>query len=231
MRGQGNVARMEGLLDEFKQSRETWQEHQISDADGFNLFETMGVSWKEACHSNLLAWLLDHRIGRYGTHAQGSLGFLCFLQVLGRELGLRESYAKDEAYFVRREHAGAESRIDIEVACRRRFIIHLENKIGAEEGQEQLRREWEDLQSRRIELDVLPENCHAIYLTLDATVPSFPAFKALAWCQVAEVFEEFGRRACAAHVGLFAKHYAALRRLAFVPLDRKVVANVEGAFQ
>ena len=42
----------------------------------------MDIKTDEACHSKILAWLLDRRIDR-GTHAQGSLGFRLLLEELG----------------------------------------------------------------------------------------------------------------------------------------------------
>ncbi|MFZ1135339.1 MAG: PD-(D/E)XK nuclease family protein [Candidatus Korobacteraceae bacterium] len=218
VQARGCFPQIRGLLEKFKNCRDAWQQKQIGVADDFDIFETIGVSWKEACHSNLLAWLLDHRIEWYGTHAQGNLGLRCFLHVLGAELCLRETYADAENYWVRREQSGSESRIDVEVAARKLFIIHIENKIGADEGPIQLKNECDDLQSRRRELEIPEPNCHAVFLTLDGKKPSHPEFKPLAWYQIADVFDVFGRRSCAPDVGVFAKHYAAaLRRLAVVP--------------
>ena len=71
---------------------------------------------------------------------EGSLGFRFFLE----EFGLPVKYA-DGKYRVRREVSGDESRIDVEVAERRKFVIHIENKIWSAEGDDETNREWRDL--------------------------------------------------------------------------------------
>ena len=186
------------LMSDYKRAREKWAEAQRATADDFNLFEVMGVQWEEVCHSRLLAWLLDPRIER-GTHAQGELGFRLFLQELEKELdpqGNRgiTAYA-DEPYWVRREFSGDESRVDIEIAARNRFIIHIENKILAAEGDAQTDHEWRDLQRRAKELAIPEEHIHAVFLTLDGSEPKKREFRPVAWNRIARVLEKFGRQA------------------------------------
>ncbi len=138
--------------------RDRLQQEQV--ADDFNLLEVMDLTGKETRHSMVLAWLLDHDMRKLGTHAQGNLGFRLFLS----ELGLPIDYA-DCVYWVRREVSGHESIVDVEVACRGRFLIHIENKIWSGEGSEQTNREWADLRRRAAELKVGAPYVHALYLT------------------------------------------------------------------
>jgi len=194
---------------EYKKGIEKRRMAQSSDANRFNLLEVMQMTQDENCHSNILAWLLDHR----GTHAQGYHGFLLFLD----EFGLKKTYA-DTDYWVRREVSGDKSRIDIEVAARKRFIIHIENKITAEEtvigSEKQTKREWEDLLRRGRSLGVPRAHIHAFFLSPDADEPDDKHFKAISWNQITTVLERFSRQQCVdRNVRLFAEHYVeGLRR-------------------
>src|SRR5258708_3485240 len=64
---------LSGLLKGFVTSREVWRKSQEAKADDFSVLEVLGVADEEVRYSMLLAWLLDHRIGGLGTHAQGNL--------------------------------------------------------------------------------------------------------------------------------------------------------------
>jgi hypothetical protein len=173
----------------------------------------MGISQSEICHSNMLAWLLDHRIDGWGTHAQGKLGVKLFLEEFGAELGdLRSAKLKksvdDSHYWVYTEATSDESRVDIEIAARGSFLIHIENKILSSEGEDQTDREWRDLLARQKELNVPNETCHAIYLTLDGSNAKNANFSCFAWRRIANVLDRFADGACPADVKLFARHCA-----------------------
>ena len=109
-------------------------------ADNFNLLHTMRLTRKELCHSDILAWLLDHRLEVFGTHAQCKLGFCLFLQ----RLDLPRGYAKAD-YQVVREASGKEARLDIIIQAPGQFVIGIENKVDSQEGEDQTQREWADL--------------------------------------------------------------------------------------
>ena len=130
---------LKDLLAGYLESRARWADKQKAFADDFNLFEVMGIENLERFHSKILAWLLDRRI-EHGTHAQGNLGFRLFLEELGKDLAVESNPQintyPDEQYWVRCEVSGEQSRIDIEIAARGKFIIHIENKIRAQEGPE-----------------------------------------------------------------------------------------------
>jgi hypothetical protein len=157
----------------------------------------------------MLEWLLDHRIERAGTHAQGKLGFSFFL----KKTGLNMEYAKAD-YVVSREVKGDSSRVDVEIAAIGQFIIHLENKIFAEEAtkeagkQDQTVREWEDLRRRARHLRVKPEHVHGFFVTLFGDTPSSDHFTPITWYRLADVFDEFAEHAKPRQVSLFARHYA-----------------------
>jgi len=219
------TSRLKNVLNEmlpgFLAARKKWAEAQEKSADDFNLFEVMEVEGDEICHSKILAWLLDHRI-EHGTHAQGNLGFRLFLQELGSELreeqdGQIASYAGESKYWVHREMSGNEARVDIEIAARGKFLIHLENKIHSMEGEDQTEREWRDLQARRNELGVPESACHAIFLTLDGGKAKNKSFHSVGWNRIAKVLDKFALETEPPEVKLFARHYAkAVRKLSIV---------------
>jgi hypothetical protein len=204
--------RFRDLLMGYSGATENDRRHQEEHADGFNLLAVMRLTGKEIRHSMVLAWLLDHDVRRLGTHAQGSLGFRLFL----KQFKLPSQYANCK-YWVRREVAGDESIVDVEVACRGQFLIHIENKIWAAEGLDQTDREWEDLQRRATELGLNPETqgapVHGLFLTPQGTKPKNPNFKSIRWGLVVRVLEAFSAQAKPIDVKLFASHYArAMRR-------------------
>jgi len=198
-----------GLLDGYAEAFKLWREQQVALADDFNLVELLGLTSDENRHSDVLAWLLNSDIYQ-ATHSQGNLGFKVFL----RELGLPGDYA-DCDYRVGREVQGAESRIDIELFAPGKFIIGIEAKIGAGEGEDQTPREWRDLRRKACRSNVPHANIHAFYLTPGGEKPSDPdsKFTPISWGLIAQVFEEFGKQAKADSVRWFARHYAdALRK-------------------
>jgi hypothetical protein len=209
------------MLSGFLAKRAIWAESQRALADDFNLFEVMDVDGDERRHSKILAWLLDHRI-EHGTHAQGNLGFRLFLEELGSEI-IRErdvprmAYADIPNYWVHLEISGDESRIDIEIAARAKFLIHIEVKIHSMEGDHQTDRECRDLRSRGIELDVPELARHGIFLTLDGRKARNEHFVPVRWSRIAKVLEMFALEAKPADVKLFARHYAkAVKKLSRV---------------
>ena len=203
------------LLNAYEGKLAAWRKSEESSASDFNVFDTLHIAHDEIRHSMMLEWLLDHRIERAGTHAQGKLGFRFFL----RKAGLNMDYAKAD-YFVSREVKGDSSRVDVEIAAIGQFIIHLENKIFSEEGMneagkpDQTVREWEDLQRRARHLGVKPDCVHGFFVTPSGDTPSSKRFTAIKWDWFAEIFDEFAEHAKAGQVSLFAKHYGkALRSM------------------
>jgi len=214
---QRDLLALTALLDGFLEARSAWETKQVALASDFNLLQVMAVEDDEATHSRILAWLLDRRL-EHGSHAQGALGFRLFLREFGPDLNVKlkpqiMSYP-DEPYWVRREVAGRESRVDIEIAASRKFIIHIENKIGSSEGEYQTHREWCDLKRRAKDLCIPRSNVHGIFLTLDSSPPRNKHFAAIGWHRLVTVLEQFAEEAQPPEVKLFAAHCArAVRKL------------------
>jgi hypothetical protein len=210
---------MRKLLDGYRLSRQEWEVKQQDLADDFNLFQVMQVEYDELRHSMILAWLLDRRI-EHGTHAQGNLGFRLFLEEFGRDLGSDSrpqiaTYCEDPSYWVRREVSCGESRVDIEIAARGKFIIHIENKIGAVEGEDQTHREWRGLRERARELGIAEASIHAVFLTLGGSKPQNDNFVRVGWSRMARILDKFAEQARPDKVKVFVEHYAeTIRRLA-----------------
>jgi len=209
------------LLHEFERRHRYWEKRQVFSAGSFNLLRTMRLTTKELCHSNILAWILDHRLGAFGTHAQGKLGLELFLAAVGLPTGLART-----DYCVCREVPGRLSQLDIVVEAKRRFVIGIENKIesseilGEQDGEHQTEREWEDLQSRGKKLNVPPDWVKGFYLTPTGEPARSEQFTPISWRLIADVFEAFAKAAKARMVQLFAQHYAETLR-------RDVVAETE----
>lgn len=193
------------LLTKFSARRQERRKRQEASAEDFNLLQVLQVTHKEVRHSMVLAWMLDHDLDRLGTHAQGNLGLRLFLN----EIGLPAHYA-DRNYWVRREVAGDESIVDVEIGARGAFLIHVENKIWSTEGTDQTTREWADLQRRASSLGIDPAGAsvHALFLTPMGAKPSNPRFLPITWRQMVKVLERFAEFARPLDVKLFAAHYA-----------------------
>ena len=204
------------LLGGFGVAREEWRASQTTTAEEFNLLEALDVANEETRYSRLLAWLLDRRLEKFGTHAQGRIGFGLFLA----EMNLPTKWAEED-YWVRLEQAGDMSRVDVEVAARSHFVIHIENKIHSAEGVDQTHREWADLRRRAASLGINPADAvHGIFVTLDGRRPENDDFKAVSWSRIALVFQKFAEQAQAPDVKLFAAHCErSLRELSVEALD------------
>ena len=196
-----------GILCGFQSAYDTWRRRQASVAEDFNILDVMRITNKEVYHSKILAWLLDHDLRRYGTHAQGKLGFELFLDAVRLPL----CYAEAD-YWVRPEVANDESRVDLEIGARGAFLIHIENKIKAPEGEMQTRREWADLTRRAATLGVETSGpkraTHAFFLTPEGRSAQNPKFAQLSWATVASILEGFAHKALPPDVRLFSAHYA-----------------------
>ncbi len=199
-----SVSEMREMLDSHSAATQLDDVRQEHTADDFNIMSVFRLTGDENRHSMALAWLLDRNLRKHGTHAQGAIGLKLFLQ----EFDLPTEYAR-AAYYVRREVAGKEARVDLEIACRGHFLIHIENKIWSDEGPRQTDREWEDIQRRASALNVISTSrVHALFLTLKGDKPKNRNFIPISWRQVARVFDEFSTFAKPAEVKMFASHYA-----------------------
>lgn len=201
------------LFEGYLKALDIWEKNQRGTADRFDILEVLDATGDELRHSRMLAWLLDRNYRKFGTHAQGSLGFRLLLAELGLPLELAEA-----PYSVRREVSGMGSRIDIEVEARGFFLMHIEVKINAAEGVRQADgvrqtdREWDDLCRRAREIGVSddPQNgkIFALYLTPSGIRPSNRNFIPVRWGRIISVLKRFGTEAQPAGIKLFALHYA-----------------------
>jgi hypothetical protein len=148
-----------------------------------NVFDVLTFARDEVIHSKVIAWLLDPA----GSHMHENLFFKIFLG----ELGISPAYA-DFEYQVSTEVSGESSRIDIEILSFQAFVIHIENKIGASEGENQLMNEWTDLQRRANAQEIPKSSRHGLFLTPTGHLPSMHAgFKALSWVTILSCVKTF----------------------------------------
>ncbi len=130
----------------------------------FNLFSVFGIQADEVIHSAFLAWLFDAQAG----HGQGKAfleGFLSACQ-LDRSVELPDSYR------VQTEFPGCESIVDVLVFRVGVFLIYLENKIHAAEGEDQIDREFRDMRRYGRALHVPETRQYAVFLTPDGRGPT-----------------------------------------------------------
>ncbi len=195
-----NRVDFERFLDGFVEARKSRIRSQRTTADDINVFEILDFKYDEVRHSKFLAWLLNPEL----EHAQGSLFFKYFLEYAE----LPVEYAK-KSYKVETEVRHDESQIDIEIkGDKSEFLIHIENKVNAAEGEKQLERETRDLEKKRVRYRVKPENTHALYLTPSGELPeNARKFKALSWRQVAQAIKTFEDNAKAERAKWVAEQY------------------------
>ena len=108
--------------------------------ENFNVFQVLGLDYSENAHSRFIAELLDPR----GSHGQRRTFLELFLNQVGRadRLNARNATVKREKSFGRVVMDGASSkggRVDIFITDGSRHIS-IENKIGTDEGDEQVTR-------------------------------------------------------------------------------------------
>lgn len=132
-----NIAR---LLDASAPHVNRIEETREKDAPYFNVFDALGVIRKEVIQSRFLAYLLSPR----EHHNQGTKFLKAFLDMLEIQMGNMES-ARVEAERSAGEGLG---RMDIVIDCKP-WLIVIEVKIDAGEGEEQLSRYWKWLKQQR----------------------------------------------------------------------------------
>ncbi|WP_165056992.1 PD-(D/E)XK nuclease family protein [Adlercreutzia sp. ZJ176] len=140
-------------------------------ADQFNLFDVLGIARAEIRHSNVLGWLLDPN-DNHGLGDAVIRGFLTHIAAAGNDnVDIFDALLLDcHDFTVRREWRS----IDIlAVSASERYVICIENKIGAGEHDDQLNR------YRRIVESQYPQ-CRRvfIYLSPNGADPSDPEH----WC-------------------------------------------------
>jgi len=155
--------RGERMVDFFLLFEQQHREIAITKPPDFNVLSICGLTKKEVQHSAIIGWLLDET----ETHGQGSLFFNAFMELCGCEM-----LNGDRLYWTRTELPGMKSIVDIAVFRKRDFLLFLENKTISGEGENQLNREYGDLQRRGDDLGVSDDRRYAVFLTPDGRAPS-----------------------------------------------------------
>jgi len=129
----------------------------------FNLLDVTRVGSDEVKHSSIVAWLLTP----HGSHGCGPRFLESFLQAADVDV----TSADLTGCHVRTELCGAESRIDIAVYKQGRFLVYIENKTFAAEGDEQIDREYRDMLRFGRVLRVPPSKMFPVFLTPSGRLP------------------------------------------------------------
>jgi len=178
----------ERLLASFRKALVRTGDAQRKSADELDMLNVLGVDMelKEAHHSRFLAWLLEPT----ETHAQGNL----FFRIILGQVGLPGEYA-DAEYEVEREVQGDESRIDIEIRGKvcgpEGFLMHIENKIGAGLGENQLEREDADLRKRAERIAIPIERTHGLLLKPVEESTKGTLFRWVGWDVIEQCLQRF----------------------------------------
>jgi hypothetical protein len=140
------IARFKSERKRLDQKQQKWEKET---APNFNVFRVLRLQRHETkLHSRFLAELLDPA----GSHGQGHLFLNEFLErAKEARLNCPPEWPNDHSWSVTTEEAVTESdRLDIVVRCRNaKFIMVIENKIDAAEGDRQLRRYYKWLQVQK----------------------------------------------------------------------------------
>ena len=128
----------------------------------FDMYELMGIQWKEQWHSNVLAWMLEHRFDFQKS-------FFSFIQ---QKLNCSFEFNRNGKINAHREFSDSEyGRIDVVAHYRctnTELVVGIEVKVLANEGGDQIKR-YQELLSEKFST----EKCCVVFLTLDGHSPKF----------------------------------------------------------
>lgn len=167
-------------LEDFKKKLDEVQKlHDKEVAEGksdFNVFEALGVEYKENYHSAFLAYLLDSEESHYQK-----IFIEKFLEKLKAEKSIKQKLPKlksEDVEFVETEYAIRENRrIDILMGFKNDFYILIENKVYAKDQDKQIRDYIEDLlKGNKCEERNKASGLLTIYLTPFENNPSERSF-------------------------------------------------------
>lgn len=179
------------------------RKNRIKYISSFNIVEMCGLGSDEVRHSSILAWLLDEN----GNHAHGSM----FLKAMAPIIGL-ELHGDTEDYTVTAEFPGFESITDIVIYKTGDFFISIENKINANEGLDQLNREYRDRERYADSLDIPAHRRIAVFLTPDGRKPTTgnpQKWCCLSYFQIATVFNSVSFKDPSQKLPLFIEDWVA----------------------
>lgn len=150
------------LIEGFVQDFAKYTQKHLS-APEFNALKSLKMNTDEIKHSTILALILDPKINEY----EDNMFINTFLKACHINLS-SDSLAN---YKIRTEFPGMESKIDLLLFNKNRFIIYVENKIYSREGINQCDRELRDLRRLGRQLCVPTDRQFAIYLTPNGRPP------------------------------------------------------------
>jgi hypothetical protein len=192
------------LTTEFINTKRIYLNRQRAIAREVNILDILGFTHDEVRHSKFVAWLFDS----WETHAQGNLFFRLFLE----KVRLPLKYAEIR-YDVKTEVTRDESRIDIEIASVNRgsksFVIHIENKVNAILTDNQISREYADLQRAKLEKGASGSNVHGFVLSIDEPDISLSKYKFrwISWKTMAIILNKYIKSAEAERTRWAAQQY------------------------
>ena len=157
-----DIERLQSFLDQFRLIKEKHDEVARANGEWFNVFSVLGVESAEIRHSAFLAELLNPN----GSHSQGAVFLRLFFEMLRKNFSDKFDWRDDGINnFVATVETTVKDgrkngRIDILIENDDKCMV-IENKINAEDQDEQLGRYYKGIVNRTNKKDVI-----VIYLTL-----------------------------------------------------------------
>lgn len=141
---QGEIMSLEDFKKRLDEVQKLHDKEVLEGKSDFNVFEALGVEYKENYHSAFLAYLLDSEESHYQK-----IFIEKFLEKLKAEKSVKQELPKlksEDIEFVETEYAIRENRrIDILMGFKNDFYILIENKVYAKDQDKQIRDYIEDL--------------------------------------------------------------------------------------
>jgi hypothetical protein len=158
-------------------------EYRYKQGDAINVWKTVGLKQDEVKNTAILKWLLDNS----GSHGQKNLVLLEFLKLLPNKF--QEYYPNQYLTLAESCPLGErENRIDIEINAED-FLLFIEIKINATEGEQQLQR-YAEIAQRKAGL----RDWAVVYLTRHGNLPETyqsENFIGLSWRSIAHMLSKY----------------------------------------
>ncbi|MGI8584519.1 MAG: PD-(D/E)XK nuclease family protein [Chitinophagaceae bacterium] len=166
---QTDIKAYSDLIKRYKNFLDDWYNKDQSEASRFNLFSILKVNWMEALlHTPFLTELLNPQ----GTHSQGDLFYKEFIRTILPEKDHKVFGNIDTRYlYIKDEEAIKNGFVDIYIHHKDKlnpFLIIIENKILAGDGDKQLTKYYE-YSKAKIKTS---EKIRLIYLRLQECMPT-----------------------------------------------------------
>lgn len=152
-----------------------------------NVWQQAGLKRDEVRNTSVLAWWLDEK----GSHGLGTLLLNEFVNAINKDNQSKPSLCCDGNYATYVESlplAERENRIDIELLGKK-FLLFIEVKISASEGDKQLDRYLTLLDHKAKQYSISPDKAAVIYLTTNNIQENIKqGIYCISWQQVANAF-------------------------------------------